>query len=125
MKKIITAIVLAGACVGASAADPLINVPNGFFTGSDFRQWDELSRRLFVSGAVDGFLGGGFMAARSLPRVANLKSCLTAMQATDGQLALIVGQFIDSHPVRLNETLGTLTFAALYAACKEHGTSLD
>ncbi len=84
----------------------------GFYTGNDYLQLGENSRRTYVTGIIDGF----HLAFGESPK--SLKWITNCTRGKDNfQITAIVDKFLSENPQRWHEPMNVLVYDSLVNIC--------
>lgn len=125
MRKLtqLTALVIGLSCSAATTAfaipkDQVVMVHHGFYKANHYRELPDFVRRAYIVGVFDALMLCPLFGAPKA-EVTWLERCGEGMQ--DVQLQAIVDRFVDAHPERWDEDMGTVAYGALTQACTARG----
>jgi hypothetical protein len=94
-------------------------IHDGFLTGNDYLELDSGGRNGYVMGLIDGiYISPFFWEGGSY--LSTLSDCLTE-GVTNGQLVAIFDKYLQENPVRWNQGMHVIAYAALKESCKSLG----
>ena len=91
-----------------------ISIKFGFYFGNTYRDLTQSAKRNYLAGFLDGALvSPAFKAPKA--ELGWLERCITGM--TDAQLVAVVDKWLDTNPVRWQESMNILAYVALKESC--------
>jgi hypothetical protein len=107
-----------GTAVMAIPKDKAVEIHHGFYKANHYRELPDFVRRAYIAGVFDALMLSPLFGAPKA-EVTWLERCAEGMQ--DDQLQAIVDRFVEAHPERWDQDMGTVAYGALTQACTARG----